>query len=695
MLNVQWKLDKFSAISRMQPSVLTSLRHNRYIILASVILALLFIGMGVLLDYRGEQQLNSQLKIEAEGFKSGFELSQKDVEQQMLLVARFIAENSRVQTLFYQGAVAQQREGGGAGQSETAFWRAALLQYLAPRWQLMQHEYGLRQLQFHLAPDVTSFLRVHNPSTYGDSLKGVRKVIEDVLKDQQPRSGFETGRIYSGIRGVVPIWFKSPVQPDLFIGALEAGISLDQQLMRLDQQYDAGFALLLRQEHVDERVWQDYRDLNGVQLPPECNCYIESSSRDLIKDWLKNNPFPENHHNTLQSTVATLGDDVYHVIRFPIFEYQGPSDSNLPVGSVWIWQDKTELVHKIRQNKLQTHFLLTVIYLISVVLVIWLLSQTRLRLQRRIDQALSLQAKTEEKLMASERRYQNAFSAVNDGLWEVNFVTGELHWDKRCFEMLGYTEEKPLRVDDWYAHIHPDDLPQVQSHVTKHFETHQPYRVEYRSLCADGSWLWVEGRGKVTDWEGEKPILMTGTVTDISARKHAELELRRLSITDSLTGLYNRRYFFKRLTASLIGFKRHHRPICVIMLDIDHFKMINDQYGHAAGDRVLSQVSVLMQERLRETDLLARLGGEEFAILLADTELKGAVDLAERIQKHLAALRVEYKNHSISVTVSMGVAISSVKDLNADEIMIRADHAMYKAKSGGRNAIVVSTSDAD
>ena len=679
----------------MQAFVSMFLRHNKYTILASFVLAMLFIGMAKLIEYRGDQQLRNQLKIEAQGFKNGFELSQQDVEQQMLLVARLLAENTRVQTLFYQGSIAQQSEGGGAGDTETAFWRSALLQYLAPRWQLMQDEYGLRQLQFHLPTDVTSFLRVHNPSSYGDSLKGVRKVIEDVLQDQQARSGFETGRIYSGIRGVVPVWFTPPFQSKQFIGVLEAGISLDQQLMRLDQQYDAGFALLLRQEHVDERVWQDYRDLNGVQLPADCNCYIESSSRDTIIDWLKDNPFSENHNNKLQSTLSTLFDQSYHLIRFPLFEYQGPSESNIPVGSVWIWQDKTELVRSVHQNTLQTRLLLLLTYLISLVLVIWLLSQTRLRLQNRIDQALSLQARTEEKLKASERRYQNAFSAVNDGLWEVNFVTGELHWDRRCFEMLGYQEEKPLKVDDWYAHIHPDDLHQVQLQVQKHFENHQPYRVEYRSLCADGSWLWVEGRGKVTEWEGEKPILMTGTATDISARKHAELELRRLSITDSLTGLYNRRYFFKRLTASVMGFKRHHRPFCVVMLDIDHFKKINDQYGHAAGDKVLCQVSTMMQELLRETDLLARLGGEEFVMLLVDTDLQGAKELAERIKANLAKLKVSYKEHSISVTISMGITNARINDINSDEVMFRADHAMYQAKSEGRNRIVISSIEDD
>ena len=679
----------------MQPSLFKLLRQSRFTILASTILALLFTSLGLLIEYRGEQQLRSQLIIEAQGFKNGFELSQKDVEQQMLLLARLLAENTRIQTLFYQGSIAQQREGGGAGETETAFWRAALLQYLAPRWQLMQDEYGLRQLQFHLPENVTSFLRVHNPSTYGDSLKGVRKIIEDVHHDQQPRSGFETGRIYSGIRGVVPVWFKSPLQSDLFLGVLEAGISFDQQLVRLDQQYDAGFALLLRQDYVDERVWQNYRDLNGVQLPEDCHCYVESSSRESIVDWLKHNPFPENYHNELQSTLSTLVDQTYHLIRFPLFEYASSSETTIPVGSVWIWQDKTELINSLQQNKLQTRLLLLLTYLVSLVLVMWLLKQTRLRLQQRIDQALVLQATTEEKLKASERRYQNAFSAVNDGLWEANFATGELHWDKRCFEMLGYSEEKPLRVEDWYAHIHPDDLPHVQSSVEKHFDNHHPYRVEYRSLCADGTWLWVEGRGKVTAWEGNKPLFMTGTATDISARKHAELELRRLSITDSLTGLYNRRYFFKRLTASLMGFKRHHRPFCVVMLDIDHFKKINDEYGHAAGDKVLCQVSSMMQGVLRETDLLARLGGEEFAMLLVDTDVQGAKELAERINVNLSQLKVSYKEHSISVTISMGITNASLNDINSDEVMFRADHAMYQAKFEGRNRIVVSTVEDD
>ena len=654
-------------------------------------MALLFVCMAIIFENRSQQQLMKQLALEAEGLRNGFEMSRKDLELQMLTLASLLAENTRIQTLFSQGVKVLRQEGGGAGLDETSFWRDALHLYLDSRWQLMQSEYGLRQLQFLVSPGVTSFLRVHDPGSFGDQMSGIRPIIEDVLNDQQYRSGFETGRIYSGIRGVVPVWFNPPGKPREFIGVLEAGTSFDQQLLRLDQQYDAGFAVLLRRDHVEQQVWQQHQHRNGLQLPDTCSCYIEASSRPEIVEWLSQEIFPAYTDQTLQSALVKSATQTLHVMRFPLSDYAGLREQGQPVGSVWIWQDKSALVAGIQLDQLRNRVLLLLVYLVALGLLLRLLHLTRRRLQWRIDQAVAQQLATAQALEASEQRYENALGAINDGLWEADLHTGQLHWDQRCFSMLGYAETRALCVDDWYAQIHPDDLHYVQEVIQEHLLNHQPYRIEYRSRCADGGWLWLEGRGKVTQWHNDEPWIMTGTVTDISARKHAENELRRLSVTDSLTGLYNRRYFFKRLSALLSACQRNHRPVAVVMLDIDHFKQVNDQYGHACGDQVLCEVSVRIQSLLRQADVLARLGGEEFAILLADTETDGALELAERIRVAVSAQLIRIDEQELTVTLSMGVSQVQRSDLSADAVMHRADSALYRAKHAGRNCVMTDS----
>ncbi|MCD8513889.1 MAG: hypothetical protein LRY63_11695 [Nitrincola sp.] len=356
------------------------LHKNRFFVSVVFILGLLFISVALFIEHRNTQHLEAQLLLEAESFRNGFELSQKDLQQQMLLVATLLAENTRVQTLFYQGQQAFIREAGDSNGAETTYWRSALLQYMASRWQLMQSEFGMRQLQFHLVPEVTSFLRVHQPDLFGDSLRGIRPIVEDVLLDQHPRSGFETGRIYSGVRGVVPVYANLPFHAPQLIGSLEVGTSFDAQLMRLDEQYNAGFAVLLRQEHVDDQVWQRFQNLKGLALPEGCECYTEAYTRDTIIDLLGLHRSSNLTANQIESVLVELSDQLFHLIRFPLFDYATDEKQTSPVGSVWIWQEKTELASLLQQSRVHTRLMLLVTFLMAVASVAWVLRLTRRKL---------------------------------------------------------------------------------------------------------------------------------------------------------------------------------------------------------------------------------------------------------------------------------------------------------------------------
>ena len=177
-----------------------------------------------------------------------------------------------------------------------------------------------------------------------------------------------------------------------------------------------------------------------------------------------------------------------------------------------------------------------------------------------------------------------------------------------------------------------------------------------------------------------------GIKEDISHRKRMEEKLKVLANTDSLTGLFNRRVFLERLeeeTARLNRSKKHCATL--LMLDLDFFKQVNDNYGHAMGDKVLCSFSDILTTTLRSIDLAARLGGEEFAILLPSTTPRGALIIAERLRLKVANNLVKHRNHRVKFTVSIGIAALSKKDNDYEDVLHRADSALYTAKDKGRN----------
>lgn len=163
--------------------------------------------------------------------------------------------------------------------------------------------------------------------------------------------------------------------------------------------------------------------------------------------------------------------------------------------------------------------------------------------------------------------------------------------------------------------------------------------------------------------------------------------LERLSVTDSLTGLYNRRKLDEILTDQLARFRRNHRPFSLLMLDIDHFKPLNDVHGHLVGDEVLVQVASILVQTIRSVDFAARYGGEEFAVVLTDTSAAAALDTAERIRAKVAQADYGLAHRRTAVTVSIGVAECRADDATTDALLTRADQALYQAKGDGRDRV--------
>lgn len=172
--------------------------------------------------------------------------------------------------------------------------------------------------------------------------------------------------------------------------------------------------------------------------------------------------------------------------------------------------------------------------------------------------------------------------------------------------------------------------------------------------------------------------------------RNANQILERLAASDSLTELANRRSFFESATAEVQRAQRYGHPLSLQMLDIDHFKSINDHFGHAAGDEVLRKLASVLRDNLRHNDLAARIGGEEFVVLLPETQLEDAAQHAERLRMAIAALRFPFDQSEHRMTVSIGVAALDTGELSPDPMLMRADRGLYRAKADGRNRVRVA-----
>lgn len=184
-------------------------------------------------------------------------------------------------------------------------------------------------------------------------------------------------------------------------------------------------------------------------------------------------------------------------------------------------------------------------------------------------------------------------------------------------------------------------------------------------------------------------LLSSFAATTTAAIRNAKLydEVQRQSITDQLTGLYNRRGLFALSEHEIELARRNKRRPSVILFDIDHFKQVNDTFGHGVGDEVLRELAARVRESIRSIDILARYGGEEFAILVPDTSLNNARDLAERLRQKVAAAPFPTYRGPIPVTISLGVVEATSTRLDLAELLVLADAALYRAKQNGRNRV--------
>ena len=279
----------------------------------------------------------------------------------------------------------------------------------------------------------------------------------------------------------------------------------------------------------------------------------------------------------------------------------------------------------------------------------------------------------------ADEQFRTAFDDAPIGVALVGTDGTWLRINEALCAMLGYSHEE-LQAIRFQDVTHPDDVEADVALVGEVLSgDRRGYQMEKRYIRKDRSEVWASlSVSLVRDASGE-PLHFISHVQDISARKHLESELRRLATQDDLTGLHNRRHFERELARSLKLVQRYGEHAAVLLLDLDDFKSVNDTYGHAGGDELLRHAGGVLRDRLRETDLVARFGGDEFAILLRHTHAAAAERVAEVLRQELDARPATIDGNTVAARASIGVAALDA-ELDAGETMRVADQAMYRVK---------------
>ncbi|MGK7295983.1 MAG: PAS domain S-box protein [Candidatus Wenzhouxiangella sp. M2_3B_020] len=290
--------------------------------------------------------------------------------------------------------------------------------------------------------------------------------------------------------------------------------------------------------------------------------------------------------------------------------------------------------------------------------------------------------RTEQALKDSEERLSLALEGAKLGMWDWDLEREKLSFNKIAERMLGFESgEIAFRTDSVMALAHPKDRPALIDEMEAHLRGARPFfEIDARMRRKSGEYLWTNLRGRVTERDGKRPLRVTGILIDISRRKELEREMQRLATTDELTGLLNRRRGVEILRREIDRSRRSGNTFSLILLDLDHFKKVNDRFGHDIGDRVLADVAGLLRSRLRRTDVAARWGGEEFALILPETDREGGRVFADDLLSRMREIRMP---DGRGITASFGV-VDYRQDESPSELVKRADRLMYRAKHAGR-----------
>jgi len=300
----------------------------------------------------------------------------------------------------------------------------------------------------------------------------------------------------------------------------------------------------------------------------------------------------------------------------------------------------------------------------------------------------------EAALQESEKKFRFMTENSSDVIWHMDQNYRFDYISPADERLRGFKREEVIGTTVWSL-LKPEGIEHVKQVNAKRLADEQAgmrtgtLRYELEQICKDGRWLWTEI--SVTAHHDQNGDLTGyhGVTRDITESKRLHEELQEQATTDELTGVTNRRQFLTLASGELKRALRHKHPLVIALIDIDHFKSVNDSYGHVAGDQALLTFAKICQKNIRVIDIFARIGGDEFALLLPEASSDQAFVTIERIRKTLLAQVMDSVGRPVSITISAGIAALLDDQETFDALLSRADQALYRAKEAGRNRVVV------
>lgn len=298
-----------------------------------------------------------------------------------------------------------------------------------------------------------------------------------------------------------------------------------------------------------------------------------------------------------------------------------------------------------------------------------------------------------DRMQSTQRQFDILSNITESSAWELDVDRGYFWCSRKIFPVAdSVSENVHMTLLQVVRQIHPDDRKSTWNYLRKQIQSESSnFRKDIR-IYRDGQYIWNDVIAKISVNETGILKALSGIIVEIPGRKAEEQKLLHRATIDALTGIANRGTFDNYFSGIVQGYGEESKPFSLLLLDVDHFKKINDTWGHSIGDMALKHITSILQNTLRDGDFLARVGGEEFAMLLHDSHLDVAESVAERIRHNIETSPLKTRHGRVSITVSIGaVSVSSVPHSSTHADMYqRADEVLYQAKRGGRNRVVVS-----
>jgi len=530
--------------------------------------------------------------------------------------------------------------------------------------------YDLRQLHFHLKNN-ESFLRFHRPGKYGDNLTGVRSTIEWVNANHLRIDGFEEGRIFNGFRHVYPLTLIDQMHKE-YLGSVEVSFSAHSIAQEFARSHSAKAAFFIVKDVVKEKVFES--ELTNYKKSPLESFYYECAiTKQLEYDFTHSNIqklSSEQLHLANQKILkgelfTLLSQDDRHVFTF--VPLHNPVTNKI-VASILI-EVQSDRVIKLKYNYIVIFAIGTILILLTTIFIYreyqskWRFQALSWKTKRILDTQKSIIVITNGRMISDvNQTFLDFLGFENLAAFKIQYrCVCELFIEHENYFHLGKVPDHRTWVEQL------DHMPDKDKVVLiKDYKGHE------RSLAIAYSHY--------------KEDYYIVTFNDISGTMHEQITLQKKLIVDPLTQAFNRAFFTANIDSIVTDCYAQTSRLGILFFDIDHFKNINDRFGHNVGDEILKELVAQIKNSIRESDFLIRWGGEEFIVLLPTHSIKAASKVAEHLRKMIEEHLFKEVGH---LTCSLGVTLLRDQDEDIYAAIKRADEALYCSKESGRNSVSI------